>query len=67
MIFKDKWYKLKGLHHKEIKQRLEYLYSLILTMARIQKIHPTILQEESRNMAKNLQYMIDMVEKKEKK
>jgi len=56
MIFKD----------KQINQKIEYLYSLIMALGRIQKIHPTILHEESRETVKNLQYMVDMVKKGKK-
>jgi hypothetical protein len=52
MIFKD----------KDILRKQDYLFNLILAMARIQKIHPTVLKEEAQQIKDNALFMANMME-----
>jgi len=50
MIFKD----------KEINQKIEHLYAMVIALARIQKIHPEILKKEALNFKENAKYMMEV-------
>ena len=52
MIFKD----------KDILRKQDYLFNLILAMARIQKIHPVVLKDEAQQIKKNALFMANMME-----
>ena len=49
---------------KAIRKKQEYLFNLILAMARIQKIHPTILKEEAVKIKSNAMFLANMFKKK---
>lgn len=52
------------INDKPIKKKQEYLFNLILAMARIQRIHPTILKEEAVKIKSNAMFLADMMKRK---
>ena len=51
---------------KAIRKKQEYLFNLILAMARIQKIHPEVLKGEAVKIKSNAMFLADMFSKKKK-
>jgi len=52
---------------KAIRKKQEYLFNLILAMARIQKIHPDVLKGEALKIKSNAMFLANMFSKQKKK
>lgn len=48
---------------KEIKQQMQYLYHLVLALARLHGVKADTLWDESRNVKENILYMVAMFDK----
>jgi hypothetical protein len=49
------------IDHAVEKERLNYLYNIVIGMARVQMIHPELIGEKSIEEQENLKYVIDII------